>query len=171
MSIKINFGQNSLRLGSSMTEPCSSHTDPSSKQSHGGKLTEFPINGTRINEPGSDPDKWETELLSEDPLLLNPYLDDPEDHIDFDEFGIPFSKSARGKATIDICDLGRSSLVEKRLNLKGDTLLGMMNRLLCGDDMDTVNPPNSELSLWRKSMIQHRLLELCSKNGIVATRP
>jgi hypothetical protein len=55
-------------------------------------------------------------LNAEQPLLLHPYFDRPEDEIDFDTNGIPFGLTDRGKETIEACDLARIALVEDRVH-------------------------------------------------------
>lgn len=52
-------------------------------------------------------------LTNEQPLLLNPYVDDPALHLEFRQH-IAFGKSAVGKASIVYYDLNREALKEKR---------------------------------------------------------
>jgi len=98
-------------------------------QTHPGKANEFCVNGNRINNPSLDPENWQNELSQEQPLLLNPYFDYPEDHIAFDENGFAYPKggSDRGKETIDVCDLNRPALVEARLEVKYKVSTRMIN--------------------------------------------
>lgn len=54
--------------------------------------------------------------LTEQPLLLHPYFDDPEQHLTF----IPLTgalgwKTERGKRTIEVCGLNAESLRDARL--------------------------------------------------------
>jgi hypothetical protein len=53
-------------------------------------------------------------LLNEKPLLLNPEIDKPEEHLVFLPNGKIKGITERGKSTIDICNLNRRSLVFKR---------------------------------------------------------
>lgn len=48
------------------------------------------------------------------PLLLDPYRDDPDEHLDYDELGEVFGRTARGRATIDTCGLHRQTLAGER---------------------------------------------------------
>ncbi|HKV34686.1 MAG TPA: AAA family ATPase [Pyrinomonadaceae bacterium] len=69
----------------------------------------FPVKGERAKVQAS-----EAEIRSEDALLLDPCADHPEDHLIFDRKGNVASSTERGRATIEIFNLNRSSLVEKR---------------------------------------------------------
>ncbi len=79
------------------------------------KKNQFPILGNRAAQGG--------KLDSEGALLLNPFDDDPESHLEFDpNTGQVRGLSARGRATIDVCGLDRKSL-EMRRATKGAKLL------------------------------------------------
>lgn len=95
---------------------CNSAHSAQSGKSHPGKSTEFTVRGSRVLHPADNPADWLTELESEQPILLNPYFDYPEDHIAFTENGFAYAKdgSERGKETIRVCDLNRPALVETR---------------------------------------------------------
>jgi predicted ATPase len=56
------------------------------------------------------------ELLAERPLLIDPTLIDPSDHLEFDEKGFVKELSKCGKVTIEILGLNRSELIESRKN-------------------------------------------------------
>jgi hypothetical protein len=85
------------------------------------------------NRPGTDPKgfasgKWDRfpvasgtwarsvrEVLREKPLLLNPWRDDPNEHLVFDDpNGMIGYKTSRGEATIEILGLNRDGLPEAR---------------------------------------------------------
>lgn len=97
---------------------CQKCNGPHSNGAHGrhsGKLNEFPIAGsTRIREPHEDPEKWWTQLESENPLLLHPYFDQPEEHFRAGKHGVVIPITDRGKITRDVCDLNRLPLCEQR---------------------------------------------------------
>ena len=143
------------------------HTDPLG-ESHPGKKNEFPVGNTRVNAPSGNPEQWQSELDGEVAMLLNPYFDNPEQHIDFDPTtGAAISKSTRGATTISICDLKRPSLRDKRLSLRGHAVRGMVMDLLHGDkDIDSVVSPSCELSLWRKCLIRHCIKDLGRRTGL-----
>ena len=84
--------------------------------SHPGKANEFRILGDRITAPSENPEEWPKELANEQPLLLNPYFDNPATHINFDDQGVPYPRdgSSRGAETIKVCHLERIELVEAR---------------------------------------------------------
>ena len=131
------------------------HTDPQGA-AHPGKKNEFPIDGVRVIVPSDNPEAWFAELEAERASLLNPYFDQPEGSIDFDpSTGAAVPKCPRGKATIEICDLNRPSLRDKRLSLRQDALFSMLKRLVFDlEDLDSIVPASSELSLWRRKIVQ-----------------
>jgi uncharacterized protein (TIGR02646 family) len=74
------------------------------------KKNRFPleVGGVRALKPTDD-------LSLEKPLLIDPSVDDPRDHIVFSQEEVfPRNGSERGKATIEICGLDREDLVELR---------------------------------------------------------
>lgn len=76
------------------------------------KGSRFPINGlerANADTPLSDLAQFEQ------PLLLDPCYDNPDDHLVFSEDGKVASDTRRGQVTIEIFGLNRPSLVEARL--------------------------------------------------------
>ncbi|MED3354372.1 AAA family ATPase [Bacillus thuringiensis] len=73
------------------------------------KSNRFPVKGrlARINADAR-------ELSDEKRLLLHPSRDYPERHFIYDEDGMIYHRSPKGKATIDVLNLNRSTLVEFR---------------------------------------------------------
>jgi uncharacterized protein (TIGR02646 family) len=67
----------------------------------------FPVKGLRINGPREDP-------AAEEPLLIDPCADDPDEHLRFDESGRVSPLSNRGDVTINLVALNRSDLVAQR---------------------------------------------------------
>lgn len=79
------------------------------------KKNQFPIRGNRATKG--------VRLYSEKALLLNPFDDDPESHLEFDaNTGQIRGCSDRGWATIDVCGLDRKSLEAQRAT-KGAKLI------------------------------------------------
>ena len=75
-----------------------------------GKWDRFPVVDTHATVP--------SEVPREMPLLINPWVDDPAQHLVFrSKLGIVGARSPRGRATIDILDLNRERLVERRRKL------------------------------------------------------
>jgi hypothetical protein len=74
-----------------------------------GKRNRFPVAGQRAWKP-------EHDLAAEQPLLINPVMEDPAAHLAVDiETGIMTSKSVRGQACIDVFGLNlRDRLPESR---------------------------------------------------------
>lgn len=90
-----------------------------------GKLDQFPLadEAGRAMSPGDD-------LTAEDRLLLDPTIDDPEEHIRFDVHGqaLPVQGSPRGVASIDVFHLTRKRLRDQR-KVQAQYVVGM-RRLL-----------------------------------------
>jgi hypothetical protein len=143
------------------------HTDPLTGIRNPGKLTAFPIQGTRVTTPSANPDRWQEELAGEDPLLLNPYVHDPVEHIDFDaSTGVPLAKSPYGTATIEICNLKRMSLCEMRMEqiLACKTIVARLIDVGLDDPQisaDSIIPASTQYSLWCKLWIGKRLKAGC----------
>jgi len=72
-----------------------------------GKGNHFPIAGSRASSPADD-------LAAEQPLLLDPCIDNPADHLMFSEEGHCAGVTERGKVTVQILNLDRPALVAAR---------------------------------------------------------
>jgi hypothetical protein len=66
------------------------------------KAHQFPLAGARAAAPGRE--------ANENPLLLNPFDQNPTGHLEFDEFGLVRGLTPQGIATIDVCGLDRRTL-------------------------------------------------------------
>lgn len=77
------------------------------------KSDQFPVAGRHVHEPAPAPDALDR---LEQPLLINPYLEDPGRHLVFGVRGAiaPAKRDIRGKATIEVLALDRKELVEAR---------------------------------------------------------
>jgi len=74
-----------------------------------GKGTQFPL-----ADPAMRARSHHESLAQEDPLLLDPYADNPDDHIGYREC-IPYPLTSRGEATIEVLKLrGKSQLSRPR---------------------------------------------------------
>lgn len=73
------------------------------------KANRFPIQGKRARRGIEG-----MRLHSEMPLLLDPCMDQPAEHIDFDVSGRVIAKSERGHVTIETLALNRPQLIELR---------------------------------------------------------
>jgi uncharacterized protein (TIGR02646 family) len=56
----------------------------------------------------------ETLFNKENPVFIDPEFENPEEHFYYDEEGIIYSKTKRGKITIDLIGLNRGELIESR---------------------------------------------------------
>lgn len=70
----------------------------------------FPVAGKRAT-----PDTYREALRHEDPLLLDPCYDDPNEHLVFERNGSVRGSSDRGQITIDVLGLNRPQLIAARL--------------------------------------------------------
>lgn len=88
-----------------------------------GKGSRFPVSGRR-----AEPESGWGALAAELPLLLDPTVDRPEEHLRFDLMGstevAPLSE--RGAATIELLQLNRRSLVYQRQVAVGETRQALM---------------------------------------------
>lgn len=87
------------------------------------------LTGKKNRFPLADPAKrWldRNAPNEEEPMVLDPCRDHPEEHIDFTDDGIPLPQlaaagpSTRGKTTIDVCGLWRDALVRQRKEVLKD---------------------------------------------------
>jgi uncharacterized protein (TIGR02646 family) len=143
-------------------------------KSHPSKSNEFRIVGKRVTEPGPDPSRWLDELKEEKPLLLNPYFDDPDEHLGFTEEGEIYGKTDRGKETVEVCNLGRKNLVEARLASNTSVFKALNVQLLEAEN--GVSPPDRyfgpevEFSAW-KNFWAMVLIRRISPGGITPPSP
>jgi predicted ATPase len=92
----------------------------------------FPITGTQITAPPGDRMQWRADfrtMLEEKPLLLNPEIDTPENHLYFDPKGIIYGRTDRGRETIKVFNLNRDVLISKRKK-KVETFLSKFQEIL-----------------------------------------
>ncbi len=92
---------------------------PSCKACATFKGIQFPLgnNDHRVTTPQEDRRRWRPDsstFLAEKPLLLNPELDNPEEHLSFYPDGRIYGLTERGKVTINICQLNRTPLILRR---------------------------------------------------------
>lgn len=94
----------------------------------GAKGNRFPIQGVRIFSHPSDPLHFSIHhqnMLDEVPLLLNPELVDPLDHLQLDQYGQLQGKTIFGTISIEIYKLNRDGLITRRLKI----IQGFVNRI------------------------------------------
>ena len=73
-----------------------------------GKRNYFPVKGQRVVVPGP--------VDQEEPLLINPLLENPGRHLEFTKLGTVGGRTPEGKTSEEIYDLNRSQLVTARAN-------------------------------------------------------
>jgi hypothetical protein len=77
-----------------------------------GKGNRFPVAGAHAYNHA---DPLKTDLTGEQPLLLHPCIDNPDDHLKYlPETGALGWLTPRGEKTIEICDLNNERLCEER---------------------------------------------------------
>jgi hypothetical protein len=109
----------------------------------GGKGNYFPVNGVRVSSPPTNlegtwdktaNDAAKSPLLDEEPLLLHPEVDNPDDgsYFKFYNNGEIEGVDAvgRGEATIEICNLNRQNLKLRRQKLVIDPTFQGINNIL-----------------------------------------
>lgn len=90
-----------------------------------GKGTQFPL-----ADEAKRARSHHASLAQEEPLLLDPYADNPDDHIGYHEY-IPYPLTSRGEATIEVLKLcGKSQLSRPRDHY---ALIEKLRRLICED--------------------------------------
>ncbi|WP_433209615.1 hypothetical protein ACQP00_45485 [Dactylosporangium sp. CS-047395] len=87
-----------------------------------GKQDQFPIAGRRVHAADElvDPDDIAELNAVEEPLLLHPYTDHPEEHLIFGHAGAvgPRNASPKGRETISVCRLDRAALMDERARVQ-----------------------------------------------------
>lgn len=78
-----------------------------------GKRTKFPVRGFRAQKRGQE--------CGEEPLLLHPVFDDPEEHLEIDERGVFHARSDRGEACLNILGLNERDLPQARKEVYDET--------------------------------------------------
>jgi len=100
-----------------------------------GKSSQFPVKNFRATRP--------TEENQEEPLLINPVFDNPEEHISVDSTGVIFSieNNEKGNTTIDVIGLNERDLPSLRKAKYDDTILKMRALLT-----SLISDPNGEFT-------------------------
>ncbi len=102
---------------------------------NGSKSAQFPIEGTPVTEPQTNCIEWLSDsatFRAEKPLLLNPEVDAPEEHLQFYPDGEIAAKnrSRKGSKTIFVCKLNREELYLQRRRVVARIRKKMKARLL-----------------------------------------
>jgi hypothetical protein len=81
-----------------------------------GKVDQFPVDGHRIFDAQSlsDPASISEIDAFEVPQLINPYFDDPSDHLRFGLEGVIAGRTDRGRITILVCQLDEAKIEAAR---------------------------------------------------------
>ena len=109
----------------------------------GAKGIRFPIQGVRILSHPADPLHFSIQhqsMQEEIPLLLNPELLDPLDHLQLDQHGQMQGKTIFGATSIDIYKLNRDGLIIRRLKIIQEFVNRINKQLLECFDPSTPNP-------------------------------
>ncbi len=155
------------------------------------KASQFPLRGSRVKIPQQDKNEWGADsesFMTEEPLLLHPGIDTPEDHLCFDIEGKihPKNNSERGSVTIETCDLNRPELVRERESMieifeklaKVPDMRGRKNLTVSVSDVisemlvqDTLIEKYSEDVFFNKEALPHSIKQFQIKNyhGIIRT--
>lgn len=165
----------------------------------GAKGNFFPILGNRIQNgtPFDDAGIFirtsliadRPSLINEKPLLLNPELDYPEQHLTFRYLGSLDGLSVKGKKSIDIYRLNRDSLLKRRQEIV-DRYVKQLKRILFkakrGDynpkgykntlrelfeEIEYTNIKTQEYILWRWHIFNHFSDCILSRISVTYRRP
>jgi len=136
--------------------------------SHPGKSMEFPITGERVTSPPEDQTTWTEDLKKEFPLLLNPYHDEPSDHISFDDMGVPYARdgSERGKETIKTCHLDRMGLCERRRSFAKELFKSRIHHAIEVHGAEFYEADDA-FSTWLKHAFPMLMKEFSMRAGLV----
>lgn len=86
---------------------------PSCQRCNNAKLDQFPVAGSHVHWEESEPEALDA---LEEPLLINPYLEEADPYLRFGEFGVisAIDGNPKGKATIEVLKLDRRELTDDR---------------------------------------------------------
>lgn len=90
---------------------------PACQRCNNSKVDQFPVSATHTYAAAPEPGDLDRD---EQPLLINPYLEDPSPYLLFGEFGAisAVEGNVRGQTTIDVLDLARKDLTDDRWRLQ-----------------------------------------------------
>ena len=91
----------------------------------------FPINGIQVTDKNGDHKANSKKYLDEKPLILNPEIDTPENHLFFMFSGQIKGRSEREEGMITILDLNRIELINSRLYVFNIFLIKELS-IICG---------------------------------------
>lgn len=111
----------------------------------GGKGNFFPIGGERAKPLATD-----AGLVAELPLLLDPTVDEPDEHLIFLDDGTVVSETGRGQTTIRIIALNRLELVAARSR----AIVAARELAAAGTDATTLSGPADEYSAAIRQVLQ-----------------
>ena len=117
-----------------------------------GKSTRFPVFGRH-----ADPVNFS---VMDTPLLINPFEDDPSDHLDMDlKTGILFKKTVRGAMSIKLLDLNREGLPEARRRVYDYVLMraGIFHAALLRGDEDEIARSETDLLSYKTGRAEYSM--------------
>jgi len=137
------------------------------------KGANFPINGKQVKEKplNKENNRADSELLlSEQPVIIHPEVDTPENHFYYDKSGIAYGNTGRGQKNINILNLNRQFLIQKRKSVI-DTVNECINKVEINNlpeekivelilevfvNLDKISEDeNEEFTLLRRQIINH----------------
>ena len=116
----------------------------------GAKGNKFPIEGVRVFVDSNRYLPHNSPLIDEEPLLLNPEIDDPKEHFIFDEYGKIESSTTRGIKTIEICKLDRDKLNITRRAEIIDNIFPSIENLILAYETDASMPRETFLFILKQ---------------------
>ncbi|HEV2816970.1 MAG TPA: hypothetical protein VGW40_07095 [Allosphingosinicella sp.] len=97
---------------------------PACELCNNAKLDQFPVGTTHVHVADPPPDVLDK---AEEPLLINPYFEDANAFLGFDEFGVVYAikDNPRGQATINVFGLDRPKLKDDRWLAQQQAIYGL----------------------------------------------
>jgi hypothetical protein len=97
---------------------------PACQRCNNAKVDQFPVSAAHVHSAGPEPADLDRD---EQPLLINPYFEDPSSYLFFGEFGVisAVNRNPRGLATIDILNLERKDLTDDRWRAQEQSVSGL----------------------------------------------
>jgi len=119
----------------------------------GAKGNRFPISNIRVSVHSHQYLADTSPLIDENPLLLNPEIDNPREHFIFDVYGKIESSTIRGIATIEICKLDRINLNHNRKKEIIDDVFKILKPIILGFESN-ISIPKETFIIMLKNIFQ-----------------
>lgn len=143
------------------------------KCNSGGKADQFPIDGVRVPHHADfePPNDFEELDRIEQPLLLHPYRDRPDEHLIFGVKGAiaPLEGSRKGAVTIKVCRLDRAELTDERMERQehARSSVAKAYRLACDERMSLDDALTLEVSRYISADARYSAAALAAVKEVI----